>query len=965
MFRNSKLASAVKLAGMVGAASTILTTPLYAQESSGEEEVNVEKIAVTGSRIRKADFSSNAPVATISAEQFTLTNSVNTEALLNTLPQTVPGLDRSSNNPGGGIATVNLRGLGTSRTLVLVDGIRATPTTAAGVVDINTIPAALIEDVEVLTGGASAVYGSDAVAGVVNFKLKRNFEGAEAQVSYETTEEGDAGIWNGSFTVGGNFDDNRGNVVLSLQYTEREELFAGDREISAVALDDAVAEDGSLFLESFGSSGVPGTSIFAAGLPDEFGGGGIFDPDGSFRPFVQSGEPNDFYNFAPVNYLQLPQERYNITALGRYEITDNIEVYGQGSFANSFVPQQLAATPVFETSEFTLDGNPFIDAEAQQILSDAIGGDVDTDNDGIADTATALVRRRLLEVGARIAEDTSTKFSILAGLRGAFGDSAWEYDLYYQTGEVTQDTIQLGNVNVDRFNQALLLATDESGQVILDADGNPSCSDTASNGGLTGCTPLNIFGEGNISEESAEFISTRVNSAQKFEQDVFGFNITGDTGDFFELPGGAIGLSVGFERREENFSFDPSQDLAASTIAGFNGSPPVSGNIEVNDYFVEAYLPLVSDVAFAELIDLELAYRYANYSTIGGVSSFKVAGSWAVNDKVRFRAGFNRAVRAPNIDELFSPQSEGNPSAEDPCSSQAVDQSEAVRAICLATGVPANAVFTPSLDAISGQTSGLFGGNPELQEEEADTVTIGAVFSPIEDLNISIDYFDIEIEDAVFDFGGGVNNILQSCYDTSNENGGVGSAFCDVITRRADGTIDFVEVLSQNVGKLALKGVDLSVNYSFDLAGGNMRVSYLGTYTDENSFQTSAADPVIDCAGQFGDTCGEPVQDYKHRATVQWGQDDFDVQLLWRFIGSTEDDNDDVVFVQETTGSVSYFDLTGTYYLNDHFKLNAGVRNLFEKEPLVFGANSEQSNTYPATYDVFGRTYFAGITATF
>jgi len=966
MFKQTKIATSVKVASILGfAAASGLSAPLYAQEETNVEEAAVEKVQVVGSRIRKVDFVSNAPVATVGIEQFELTNSVNTEALLNTLPQTIPGLDRSSNNPGGGIATVDLRGLGTNRTLVLIDGVRAVPTTSGGTVDINTIPAALIENVEVLTGGASAVYGSDAVAGVVNFALKKNFEGVDFNTSFETTEEGDAEIWNGSLTLGGNFADDRGNVVVSMQYTERSALFADSRDISSIALTDQQDAEGNFFLEPFGSSGVPGTSIFTAGLPDSFNSGAIFNQDGTIRPFVQSGAQNDFYNFAPVNYLQLPQQRHNITALGHFEINDTTELYMRGSFANSDVPQQLAATPIFQTSTFTLDGNPFIDPAAQQILSDAVGGDVDTDGDGIADTGTAFLRRRLLEVGPRIVEDDNTMFSMLAGLRGSFGDSAWTYDTYFQTGRVNQNSIQLGNVNRSRFDQALILATDENGQVVLDANGNPSCADGSANGSLVGCSPMNLFGEGNISADAADFLRTRVNSSSEYEQKLFGFNISGDTMDFFELPGGPIGIAFGFERREESFTFDPSQDLAAGTIAGFNGSGPVAGSFDVNEYFVEAYLPLVEGVEFAELVDLELAYRYADWSTVGGVSAYKVAGSWTVNDSLRFRSSFNRAVRAPNIGELFSPQNEGFPSAEDPCSSKATDQSDAVRAICTATGVPANAVFTPTLDAVSGQTRQVGGGNPNLQEETADTMSIGFVLTPVDELSVSVDYFDIEIEDAVFGFGGGTNNVLTTCYDPSNELGGVGSPFCDVVNRRPDGSIDFVEILSQNVGSIKLTGVDIIADYAMEIAGGDMRVNYLATYTTESSFQSFAGSEVVDCAGTFGNTCGEPTPEYVHRMTVAWGMDDFDVQLLWRFIGATEDDAPGTEYFQEDTGSFSYFDLSGTYNLGENYRVNAGIRNLLDRDAPRFGDNAEQSNTYPATFDVFGRTYFVGVTASF
>ncbi|MGB2220218.1 MAG: TonB-dependent receptor plug domain-containing protein, partial [Henriciella sp.] len=320
-----------------------LAVPLMGQvafaQTDADDEARQETVTVTGSRIAKQDFTSNSPVATVGAQQFDLTNAVNTEGLLNTLPQTVPGLDRTSNNPGGGLATVNLRGLGSGRTLVLVDGKRVVPSTGGGTVDINNIPSALVERVEVVTGGASAVYGSDAVAGVVNFILKDDFEGIEASTSYEMTEENDAEIFSANLTMGGNFADGRGNAVISLGYTDRQALFQGDRDFSTFAQFD----DGAGGLFDGGSSGVP-----EGRLGGPFDSAGIFNPDGTIREFVSSGDDNDFYNYAPVNYIQLPQERIQFNAKADYEINDKLEIYGSMFMANNKVPQQLAPTPIFE-----------------------------------------------------------------------------------------------------------------------------------------------------------------------------------------------------------------------------------------------------------------------------------------------------------------------------------------------------------------------------------------------------------------------------------------------------------------------------------------------------------------------------------------------------------------------------------------------------------------------------------------
>ena len=955
MARNLNVRNAVKLALAVNAGLVGLSAApaALAQQDPGAGEL--EEVVVTGSRIRKKDFTSNAPVATVGFEQIELTGTVNTESLLNTLPQTVPGLDRTSNNPGNGTASVDLRGLGSNRTLVLINGTRAVPTSSNGAVDINAIPNALIQNIEVLTGGASAVYGSDAVAGVVNFILKDDFEGINLNAGYEVTQEGDAAIISGDFTIGANVADGRGNVTFNVAYTDRDDLFQGDRDFAFFAQFD----DGNGGFINGGSSGIPATSIFssATSISDCCV---TFDTNGDIREFITTGDNNDFYNYAPVNYIQLPQTRYQTTALGHFDVSDNATVYARAMFTSSRVPQQLAPTPIFQSgTTFTLDGNPFLTANSQQILSDAFGDGVDTDADGIDDTATAFVRRRMLEVGPRIADSTFSSFQIQLGVRGDLTDS-WSYDAYLQTGNVNGDETQSGNVSRARFLQALQLdLSDPTGQ---------TCSDTTPAGpGGAPCVGMNIFGEGNISEEAAAFVRTRVSSTADYDQLVTGITFTGDLGGF-ELPGGAIGAAIGFEHREDDFEFRPSQALATGDIAGFNGAPAVEGGFDVNEAYVELYLPILSGEDFAELLDVELAYRSSDYSTAGSVNSSKISASWAPNDQFRIRAGFNEAVRAPNIGELFSPAGEGFPGASDPCAAEGANPTDpAVAAICVSTGVPAGVVGSSSINLPAGQVRALFGGNADLTAEEAETFTYGVVVTPsaIEGLTFSIDYFDITIEDAISTFGGGAANVLNTCYDPSNELGGIGSPFCSVINRRSDGTIDFVSQQFQNVAEVTLNGIDLLASYDMDLWGGDFRINYVGTFTQESDFIAFEGDTPIECAGNFGLLCGEPVPEYKHRMTFRWTGDNITAQLLWRQVGAVDDDDPGTTFSVEEIDSQAYFDASGTYRFNDSYAITFGIDNLLDEEPPIIGDNQEQANTWPATYDVFGRTFFLRASAEF
>jgi len=938
-----------------GAVIGSMAVPAFAQE---------DEIVVTGSRIKKKDFTSNSPVATVDAVQFQSTGTINTESLLNTLPQTVPGLDRTSNNPGNGSATVDLRGLGANRTLVLVNGTRMVPFGQNGVVDLNTIPTSLIKNVEVLTGGASSVYGSDAVAGVVNFIYKDDFEGVEVNTGYQISEKGDGEIFNTDLTVGANFDNGRGNVVLNVSYTDRSAVFQGDREFSNVALFDNAAGTG---LEPGGSSGIPGLAFNCGGCL--FGGAETgrvaFDSNGVARPFIFDGQVNDFYNYAPVNFLQLPQERITMTTLGQYEINEHAEVYARASFSSNKVDSELAPTPIFQNTSFTLDGNPFIDPASQAIISAGIGDGVDTDGDGIDDTASVLLRRRLVEVGPRQTKDDNQAYQVTAGVRGAINDT-WDYDVYFQEGRTLRAQAQNGNVNRARFNQALLLATDAAGNVILDANGNPSCSSGAANGATVGCAPLNIFGAGNISENAAAFLRTAVAARATFEQTVIGANFTGDFGDM-SFTDDSIGVAFGFEYIENEAAFNPSQDLAAGTIAGFNGSPPSGGVYDVYSAYGEMSVPLISGMSFAENVTLDLAGRVSDFSTAGTKYNYKIGGEWQVNDQLRFRGNYNTAVRAPNIGELFAPVGQNFPGAQDPCSSAGAPVSAAVAAICVATGVPAGTVGSNTIDTVSGQVQTLGGGNAALDVETARTITFGAVMNPsfIDGLQLSVDYYDIVIEDAIAAFGGGANNVLSICYDPTSALGGAGSPFCNVVNRRADGSINFISLQSQNVAQTSVAGIDIQASYGFDTADmmgsdwGRVDFNYLGTYNMENDFFAFDGADVIDCDGQFGVDCGEPDPTYRHRLTGKWSKGNLRAQTVWRMVGAVDDDDLATTYVVDRIKAHHYFDSSITWDATDAVQLTFGINNALDQKPPVIGDNDEQANTYPATYDVYGRTFFA------
>jgi len=965
---------------IAGAMAVAAAPNAVAQEE--ETEARQQTVVVTGSRIAKQDFVSNSPIATVDSEVFELTGSVNTEDVLNTLPQAIPGFDRASNNPGDGTATANLRGLGSSRTLVLVDGRRFVPSRSDGVVDLNNIPSSMIERVEVITGGASAVYGSDAIAGVVNFILKDDFEGFEANIGYEATVEyGDAEFYTGDVTFGANFDSGRGNVTTNFAYTNRKDVFAGDRPFSEI-----IPGGG-------GSSGVPdghsfdtfdftalGFAPITGTTPDTIAcgtaGTGVVDPDGSLatadadgnpltpsvtsdefcggqaifagpdgiRPWINGGANSDRYNYAPVNYLQLPQERYATTTIARYEINEDLEAYGRFSGSWNTVPQQLAPTPAF-TSITTGVDNPFLSPTAQAALAQ-----LDTDGDGFA---TTFIGRRMEETGGRVSNDDRYSYQFQVGLKGDINDNI-DWDVYFQTGESQNNNDLQGDVSLTRYLDAV--------NVIDDGTGAPVCAS-----GNAGCVPLNIFGQGNISQAAADYVSLNINAKSVYNQTVVAGALSGDTEGLFSLPGGPIGWAAGLEYREEEFDFRPSDALAQGALLGFNSAPPVSGGFDVYDVYGEFYAPILSGVTGAQTLALEGAYRLSDYSTVGQTEAYKIGGEWAPVDDLRFRVLYNTAVRAPNVSELFSPQSNGFPGAQDPCSTVNRPVANGIAGLCAATGVPANLIGdTPVGDdpnpafyqQRNDQVEGLFNGvNPNLKQEEAETLTVGFVFQPtfFEGFTASVDYYDIDIQEYITTFGGGAEGVFSQCYGAAfNPSQDPNNPFCVALNRQASG--ESMPILpNANSGSLQTSGIDVAANYVLDLDAvpGEFTFGYAALFLDTWDFQASAASDVNDCAGFYGNFCGNPIPKYKHNATLGWGNGKYSTQLRWEHIGSVEDDAGG-----PELDSINYFNLNGSWDVNDNLRLSGGIDNLLDQEPEELGSNAEQANTFPSTYDVFGRTFY-------
>lgn len=955
-------------------ASTVFGAVLVASPAFAQQEI--EELVVTGSRIARQDLTSVSPVATVGAVEMQAQGVVNTENLLATLPQAAPGVTGTVNNGNGGVATVNLRGLGSNRTLVLVDGKRQVPTTSGGTVDINLIPPAMIDRIEVMTGGASAVYGSDAISGVVNFILKRNFEGFEFRAGASMTDEGDARTYDMSATTGASFD--RGNVMVSLGYNKREAMFQGespqDKLLISLGEPTGGAQPGILIFSGSGSEEngrvnpfVAGRFVTLPGSPNSAANSALFLQNGDVR--LYRGSP-DTYNFAPVNYTQTPQERYSVTAVGRYDITDTIEATLKGNFVNSRITTQLAPTPVGNRIfRFSLDNNPFLSAAAKQALN-SLGSttqysipassswatgtytDVDSDGDGIFDTVTGVFNRRLTEVGPRISNFNFYGFQMQAGLNGRVEAINGGWELSFQYGNTHGSNSLLGDTSLQRIQQALLLNAAGTG-----------CADPSG-----GCVPLNLFGLGRISPAAAQFISTRINSSQDFEEIIAQAFLSGDTANFFTLPAGPIGFSVGAEYRSDEFAFRPSQDLAVGNLTGFNASPPVSGYIDVYDLAGEVRVPLLKDLPFVQELAIEGAGRLSDYSSQDSITkAYKIAGDWTVNDDLRIRASYNRAVRAPSVGELFGPRSNGFPTATDPCSQQG-NPNAAVRAACIASGVPANLV---GVIQANQQTQTISGGNPDLEPEVADTYTAGIVWTPsfVPGLSVTVDYFNIKIDDYIASFGGSTANVFNVCYRNASVAGNPTSPYCSAIRRLANGSIDFVSLQLQNVAKQTTEGVDVQVTYQFDLQDvglpdwGSVAVRSLYTNTWDLTFFPDEISTPIKCADRFGPNCnggGTGITPrHKLNTSIVWKYNNFGVNLVWNHLDDVTDDSL-TTYTVEKIGAKNYINMSVDWDATENVAFTVGVRNLTQESYPILGGNASPSNSgYPNTYDVLGRVFFA------
>jgi outer membrane receptor protein involved in Fe transport len=988
-----------------GLAAFAAASQASAAAAAGSE---VSEIVVTGTRIPSPNLTSVAPVTSLGAADIKAQGVSRVEDLINSLPQAFASQGSNYSNGSSGTATVNLRGLGSARTVVLIDGRRlqaGNPTSAITAVsaDLNFIPTALVERVDVLTGGASAVYGADAVGGVVNFIMNKNFEGVrvDAQYSiYQHSQHNDAiqdvvrasrlkaavpdnyivpGDFKGgegsqvSLTMGVNAPDGKGNITAYATYISINPVTASNFDYTACALNSGAT--------TFAASGCGGSGTSYPARVGSF----TVDPAGPGNTFRPRNAATDVYNFAPTNYLQRPDERYGLGAFAHYEITPMFEAYTDVMFMEDNSTATIAPGGIFVGGGPGAGGayqvncnNPLLSAQQAGLIctpAQIASGAIQDVN----------IARRNVEGGGRNSVFHHEEYRIVVGLKGQLSEN-WSYDAFMQYGSTSLSQRTENYFVTSRINNALKATRNAQGQIVCQsvADG----SDPA-------CVPYNLFQIGGVTKEALDYLQAPAFSSGTITERVANVNVVGLFPDLKSpMSNDGVGVSFGAEYRREHLDFAADFVQASGQLNGAGGaSPPVNGGYDVYELFGEARVPLVQDRAWAKDITLELAYRYSDYSNAGVTNTYKVAGDWTIIDGLRLRGGYNRAVRAPNVVELFSPQNVVLDGTEDPCAGLKAGDPLVARCSTL-FGLSTAQVLALEPDP-AAQYNGQTGGNPNLKPETADTYTAGVVWSPsfAPGLNFTVDYFDIKVKDYISNIG--ADTIINGCVN------GTQPDFCALVHRDSVGTIrsnnGYVQDTTFNTGGLHTTGIDVSATYrtGLDAIGldnaGSVSLNFVGTWLDKLETTPQKGDDPIDCAGLYGAACSalggspNPNPEWRHKARITWNTpfeygwlSNFGLSAQWRYLSSVKLDatssnpalTGTVLGTDAKFAAQSYIDLLATWKIKDQYSFRAGVNNVFDNDPPLAGqtncpAGPCNQNTYAQVYDSLGRYFFIGLTADF
>ncbi|MGN7998164.1 TonB-dependent receptor domain-containing protein [Sphingomonas sp. 22176] len=933
------------------------------------------EIVVTGTLIRNPNLTSSSPVNVVGQQELSLRQSNVAEEVLRSLPGVVPSIGSSVNNGNGGSSFVDLRGLGPQRNLVLLNGSRLVPADFNGQVNLNIIPLALVERIDVLTGGATTTYGADAVSGVVNFVTRKDFKGVEVNASEQLAERGDGNVFRVDLTAGANLADGRGNVTLSLGYQKANPVYQGDRAISVAQIDSVSGKEAG-----------SGTTVpIRLNLGDGNGTKQFNPASGTLDPTFA------LFNFNPYNVFQTPFERYSLYSTGRYEVKDGIEAYAEGLFSKTKVSTIIAPSGTFGLTYQIPYNNPYLPAAVRNAACAANGLNAAACAAAASSTAApvigqntfgATLSRRFVEGGSRTSEYTTQLFQLRAGLRGDITDTI-NFDLSGSYGESENTSRSTGQGLFSRVQSALL------------ANNTQSCANGASD-----CVPINLFGAaGSITPQMFAYLNIPTSSATKTSLATVRGVVSGDVGVAVPGANDAIGFAIGGEYRR--YVAESSSDLSSQTpdeVLGAGAANPDSrGTYNVKEAFAELIAPLVQDKPFFHNLTLELGARYSDYSISGTNWTWKAGGNWEPTSWLKVRGNYQKAARAPNIGELFSPQVTGLDNfATDPCQGAAPVNNAQLRAICIAQGAPASSIGSIEAEP-SAQPNNRTGGNLRLGVEKATTWTAGVVLNPtfVPGLTITADYYNIRVRDAISQPSFG--DALNACFLTANNPGlNPNNPACTAIRRNpATGALfgtasAFVPLPYSNSGRIWTDGVDLTVNYRRDLNFAKLDLNFSGNWTHSSKFQATPVSVIRECVGYYSNSCGSPgaginfrgsIQpefSFNQRTTLSFSR--IDLSLLWRYIGKMDyeplavqellnDNNDDTDPPAQQFRHIKaahYFDLATRFAATDNFDFTFTVTNLFDRKPPVVGntigsTSFNSGNTYPSTYDALGRRYAVGV----
>ncbi|MEN9543850.1 MAG: hypothetical protein RLZZ598_683 [Pseudomonadota bacterium] len=966
MFKRNKISTGLAMA--FGGALAITALPGIAQTA--------ERVEVTGSRIKVIEVEGVSPITVVDAKEIKTEGIRNVESLLNNLPQVFADQGGTVSNGSSGTATVNLRGLGPDRTLVLVNGRRLTmgsPTQGGIAADLNQIPAGLIRRVEVLTGGASAVYGSDAVAGVVNFIMNDKFEGVQLQLNhsfYNHQQQDAAGVativagraatnpkefkvpgdkgddgksTDFSLLIGSNFAGNKGNATVYFGYKRDHALLQSERDFSACSLGSNAA--------GFVCGG-SGTS--ATGRITNLKSSTVWtnaDTNGTARRFANA---TDQYNFGPLNYYQRPSERYSFNAYANYEVHKYAKVYGEFSFHDDLTVAQIAPGGAFGSIHTIAFDNPLLSDSWRAALGLTKAGD----------TTDIVLQRRNVEGGGRQSEFRNTHFRSLVGVKGDIGP--WAYDAYLIEGRV----IYSQNENNYFLTPRIARAMD-----VVNVNGVATCR-SVQDGTDPACVPYNPWRLGGVTQAQLDYLQTPGFRKGSVELSMQGITASADLGEYgLKLPGAksGIGVAFGLENRREAIDLKTDPNTTAGELSGSGGpTPGLGGERTVKEVFGEVRIPILEKAPLADLLAANLSARSSKYAK-QTAETWGVGGEWAPVKEVRLRGSVQRTVRAANLLELF--QAQGNnlyDNDEDPCAGA---KPTATFEQCARTGVT-RAQYGTIQDSPAGQYNYLQGGNPDLKPETGDSKTIGVVLTPTKGLIVSVDYFDIKVKDLISIVD--PTTTLTKCLNTGNP------LFCSQITRDRLGTLWLLDEgriigTNVNIGSQRTSGFDLAASYTQRLgAMGTMGVSYVGTLLKKLETEEIPGDGSYDCVGLYGpNKCGTPNPKYRHKVRATWQTPwNADVSLTWRHLSKvtlqTTSSNPllagNTNEVDRVLGARNYFDLAGSLNVTKGLSLVMGINNLMDRDPPItsqLNTGTGNGNTYPGVYDAFGRKVFMNLTYNF